>query len=88
MELKRLVRDEDGEKKSKSLILKVEDSDSDGVMYLIVNNFNRFLRHEKGHIRLSRPLAKKENQNLKKSNKHQKKGKKSYIAWEDNDMEP
>lgn len=41
----------------------------------------------KGGIRIKCPLAKKANQNLKKSKKPQKKGKKTYIAWEDNDLE-
>lgn len=47
MELERLVIGEEGEKKRKSLTLKVEDSISGGDMTLIVNKFKRFLSHEK-----------------------------------------
>lgn len=47
MKLKRLSIDEEGEKKNKSLTLKVEESDSDGDMALIVNNFKRFMKNEK-----------------------------------------
>lgn len=44
MELKRLVVDEEGEKKNKCLALKVEESNFDGNVTLIVNKFKRFLR--------------------------------------------
>lgn len=47
MELERISITAKVEKKNKSLALKVEKYDSDGDMSLIVNNFERFPRHEK-----------------------------------------
>lgn len=47
MKSRRLSIDEEGENKSKSITLKVEDSKSDGDVSLIVNSFKIFLRHVK-----------------------------------------
>lgn len=47
MKLKIISIDEEGEKKNKSLALKVEEPDLDGDMDLIVKNFKRFLKKEK-----------------------------------------
>lgn len=50
IKLKRLGEDEEGEKKRKSLALKVDkekDSHSDEEIMLIVQNFNIFMKHER-----------------------------------------
>lgn len=47
MELKILAIDEEWENKNRSIELKVEESDSNGDMSLIVKNFERFMRNEK-----------------------------------------
>lgn len=50
MELKRLTINEEGEKKNKSLTLKVEEPDSNGDMDLMVKNFKRFMKNQKKKI--------------------------------------
>lgn len=47
IKMKRLAMDEEGERKIKSLALKAEDFDSDRDMPLLVQNFKKFLKHEK-----------------------------------------
>lgn len=52
-ELKRLVENEEGDKEKKILSLKVKESkdfDTDEYMSLLVQNFKKSIRCEKGHI--------------------------------------
>lgn len=60
IELKRLAIDEEGEKKNKSLALKVEESGSDGDMHVIVKNFKLLLWNDKKKKKSNKKIKKKD----------------------------
>lgn len=114
MEMKRLAHDKEGDKKKKTLSIKIEEKDydfNDEEISLISQNFISFMKRKKQqedqqkneerpsfnpiylqcgkkqHIIPNFSHNQKRNQNQKKSKKFQKKDKKAYISWNNNDMD-
>lgn len=66
MELKRLVNDDEGDKKNKTLALKTEkekDSDSNEEMTMIIQNSKRFMKRRKEN-KMSKKIMKNDHPSL------------------------